>query len=82
MYAALLEQPKLGRSQDELSPEELPLYQHFSSKEYIDKLVAFLTLEDQKGKDRFNSRNFTLFKVGKSILCFAELPLNPLAAGG
>ncbi|XP_078000645.1 proteasome activator complex subunit 4-like [Glandiceps talaboti] len=62
MYAALSEQPKLGRSREELSEVERVVYDYFSSQDFVDKLIGFLSLEERKGKDKFNSKRFVLFK--------------------
>uniref|UniRef100_A0A7N6FAQ8 Proteasome activator Blm10 mid region domain-containing protein n=1 Tax=Anabas testudineus TaxID=64144 RepID=A0A7N6FAQ8_ANATE len=38
------------------------IFEYFSDPEFIDQLVAFLSLEDRKGKDSFNPQHFCLFK--------------------
>lgn len=63
VYAPEHEQPVLGRSLMELTEEEQPIYQHFRDKKFVDKLLSFLSLEENKGKDKFHPRHFTLFKV-------------------
>ena len=62
-YSPLEEQPKLGRTLDELKEEEKPIYEKFVNNEFIEKFISYLVLEEHKGKDKFNSRHFTLFKV-------------------
>ncbi|XP_015766712.1 PREDICTED: proteasome activator complex subunit 4-like [Acropora digitifera] len=62
-YAPVDQQPPLGRSRDELSEEEKPIYEAFSQEEFMSKFISFLSLEDRKGKDKFNVHRFVLFKV-------------------
>ena len=62
-YAPVNEQPKLGRLPEEMSPEERAIYDYFSNSDFIEKLFKFMSLEGQKGKDKFHSKYFTLFKV-------------------
>ncbi|XP_044171551.1 proteasome activator complex subunit 4-like [Acropora millepora] len=61
-YAPVDQQPPLGRSRDELSEEEKPIYEAFSQEEFMSKFISFLSLEDRKGKDKFNVHRFVLFK--------------------
>lgn len=68
VYAASSEQPPLGRSFEELLDDERPIYEAFTSKEFVDQLIKFLSLEENKGKDHFHEKNFVLFKV-----CFMEM---------
>lgn len=39
------------------------IYDHFSDSKFVEQLIKFLSLEDRKGKDKFNPRRFCLFKV-------------------
>ena len=43
--------------------EEQPIYDAFSQEEFMSKFIAFLSLEDRKGRDKFNVHRFVLFKV-------------------
>lgn len=43
------------------------IYDHFSNSIFINQLIEFLSLEDRKGKDKFNPRRFCLFKVQAQI---------------
>ncbi len=43
--------------------EEKPIYEAFSQEEFMSKFISFLSLEDRKGKDKFNVHRFVLFKV-------------------
>uniref|UniRef100_A0A8D2NT94 Proteasome activator subunit 4 n=1 Tax=Zosterops lateralis melanops TaxID=1220523 RepID=A0A8D2NT94_ZOSLA len=38
------------------------IYDHFSDPKFVEQLIKFLSLEDRKGKDKFNPRRFCLFK--------------------
>lgn len=61
VYAPSAEQPLLNRKPDELSPAELIIYDFFSNRAHIDTLIAFWSLEEKKGKEKFNrSRSFLL----------------------
>lgn len=46
----------------QLQSEQI-IYEHFSNPVFISQLIEFLSLEDRKGKDKFNPRRFCLFKV-------------------
>ncbi|PKU42955.1 proteasome activator complex subunit 4 [Limosa lapponica baueri] len=62
VYAPVENQPKLGRRRDELTEAEQIIYDHFSDPKFVEQLIKFLSLEDRKGKDKFNPRRFCLFK--------------------
>ncbi|CAB3245980.1 unnamed protein product [Arctia plantaginis] len=52
----------------DLRPEDMEegerfLYEFFSNDENVDKLVGFLTVEEKKGRDKFNGIRFSLFKI-------------------
>ncbi|CAG0897570.1 unnamed protein product, partial [Darwinula stevensoni] len=61
-YAPILEQPKVDRTLEELPEEEKVIRDFFTSKECIEKLVKFLTLEERKDQDKFDSRRYAMFK--------------------
>ena len=63
VYAPESEQPVLGRSLMELTDEEQPIYEYFCQRKFVDKLMSFLSLEENKGKDKFHPRHFALWKV-------------------
>ena len=65
-YAPTSEQPPLDRALDDLPDYEAALMRSFSDASFVDKLMGFLTLEENKGKDKFHSKYFALFKVGHS----------------
>jgi len=48
------------------------IYDHFSDPKFVEQLIKFLSLEDRKGKDKFNPRRFCLFKVTRvqELNCF------------
>ena len=62
-YAAVEDQPVQGRTRDQLSDDERPIFDKFTDAQFIETLVKLLTLEENKGKDRFHAKHFTLFKV-------------------
>lgn len=47
------------------------IFDHFSDPKFVQQLITFLSLEDRKGKDKFNPRRFCLFKV---TLLFIYIP--------
>lgn len=57
------DQPPLDRTRDQLSPSEREVDNFFSDPAKIDKLISYLSLEDKKGKDKFDAMRFYLFKV-------------------
>ncbi|XP_042231597.1 proteasome activator complex subunit 4-like isoform X2 [Homarus americanus] len=62
VYAAPSQQPPLDRKREELSDEELQIYDFFMHQDNVDKLVSFLSLEENKERDSFNTRRFWMFK--------------------
>lgn len=76
VYAPSSQQPKLNRTRDELSSSERIIYDFFANKSNIAKLVEFWSLEEKKGKEKFNrSRSFLL-----KGLCdmFGDVLLEPI----
>uniref|UniRef100_A0A8B9HIU6 Proteasome activator subunit 4b n=1 Tax=Astyanax mexicanus TaxID=7994 RepID=A0A8B9HIU6_ASTMX len=61
LYAPLEEQPK-DLTPEEMNESEKIIYEQFSNPTFISQLIEFLSLEDRKGKDKFNPRRFCLFK--------------------
>ncbi|XP_065838430.1 proteasome activator complex subunit 4-like [Oscarella lobularis] len=45
-----------------LEPGERVIYDAFTSQEFVDKLVEFFSLEDRKGRDKFDEKRFRMFK--------------------
>ncbi|ELW47867.1 Proteasome activator complex subunit 4 [Tupaia chinensis] len=62
VYAGVEEQPKLGRSREDMTEAEQIIFDHFSDPKFVEQLITFLSLEDRKGKDKFNPLRFCLFK--------------------
>uniref|UniRef100_A0A672JUD6 Proteasome activator complex subunit 4B-like n=1 Tax=Sinocyclocheilus grahami TaxID=75366 RepID=A0A672JUD6_SINGR len=65
VYAPAAEQPK-DLSAENMNEREHVIYDHFTEPMFIKQLIEFLSLEDRKGKDKFNPRRFCLFKVPTS----------------
>ncbi|KTG47925.1 hypothetical protein cypCar_00026947 [Cyprinus carpio] len=61
VYAPAAEQPK-DLSTENMNERERVIYDHFTEPMFIKQLIEFLSLEDRKGKDKFNPRRFCLFK--------------------
>lgn len=63
IYAPTDEQPNIDRSFDELTTQEKEIDVFFSNQTNVDSIVRFLSLEEKKGKDKFNGYRFIMFKV-------------------
>ncbi|XP_055031264.2 proteasome activator complex subunit 4B isoform X1 [Misgurnus anguillicaudatus] len=61
VYAPPDEQPQ-HLCPDNMSERERIIYDKFTEPTFIKQLIEFLSLEDRKGKDKFNPRRFCLFK--------------------
>ncbi|XP_075223188.1 proteasome activator complex subunit 4A-like isoform X2 [Lycorma delicatula] len=61
-YAASSEQPPLDRRRIELTDEEKQVYDFFVQHSNVEKFIKFLSLEEKKGRDKFNGFRFILFK--------------------
>lgn len=74
MYAPSTEQPKLDRTREELNDVEKEIHDFFSNQQNVDKLIEYLSLEEKKGKDRFNVYRFIMFKVSwRSTMILPEI---------
>lgn len=62
VYAPPSQQPLLDRKREELTSEECVVYDFFMSQDNVDRLVSFLSLEENKDRDGFNTRRFWMFK--------------------
>lgn len=62
LYAPSDEQPPLDRNESELKPEEKEVYNFFINPENVAKLIKYFSLEEKKGKDKFNGFKFLMFK--------------------
>ena len=72
LYAPHAEQPKVKREKTELNEGEQVVYSTYTNPEYIEKLVSFLSLEENKGKDKYSSKRMTLFKVRINFSFFPQ----------
>jgi proteasome activator subunit 4 len=62
VYAPEWDQPALDRQPEEMSAEERCFVQFFADPQRVDRLIALLSLEEHKGKDKFDPRKFILWK--------------------
>ena len=62
VYAPEWEQPALDRQPKDMEPEERCFLQFFSEPERVARLIELLSLEEHKGKDKFDPRKFVLWK--------------------
>jgi proteasome activator subunit 4 len=63
VYAASSQQPPIDRKPEELGETEAEVHAFFSNPANVDKLISFLSLEEKKGRDKFNGKRYILFKV-------------------
>ncbi|CAH0386282.1 unnamed protein product [Bemisia tabaci] len=56
------DQPPLDRKPEDLNPCERKIFEFFNDPNFVAKLVEFLSLEERKGKDKFDALKFSLFK--------------------
>ncbi|XP_029642324.1 proteasome activator complex subunit 4 [Octopus sinensis] len=61
-YAPYKEQPNVERVREELDETEKCIYDFWMSKDYIQKFIGFLALEEQKGKDKFKQKHVAFIK--------------------
>ena len=61
-YAAIEKQPVLNRARADLSPGEVPIYDRFTDKTFVEQLVTYLCLENEKGKDKFDDKRVDMFR--------------------
>lgn len=47
---------------DDYSQSELTVYEKFSNKEFLNQFLTYLSLEENKGKDKFSAKRFQLWK--------------------
>merc|ERR1719273_635584 len=62
IYAPHNKQPKLDRDESEMNEVEREIYQFFDEQTNVDKLIEFLSLEENKGRDKFSASRFNMFK--------------------
>ncbi|XP_062510278.1 proteasome activator complex subunit 4-like [Corticium candelabrum] len=84
-YAPYNQQPPVDRTRDKLSEGEAAVWNAFNSKEFVDKLVAFLSLEERKGRDKYDRIRTVMFKglfrnFGDSFLHLFKPHLQKLCA--
>ena len=62
VYAPDDQQPKLDRSLEEMTEPEQEIFKFLSDEKNLQKLISFLSLEENKGRDKFDSRRFLMWK--------------------
>eukprot|EP00092_Neocalanus_flemingeri_P031411 GFUD01034116.1.p1 GENE.GFUD01034116.1~~GFUD01034116.1.p1 ORF type:complete len:1998 (+),score=527.07 GFUD01034116.1:71-6064(+) len=83
VYAAEDKQPNLDRSLQEMTDQELEIFQFLQDETNLQKLIEFLSLEENKGRDKFDSRKFLMWKgifrnFGLKVLEKLKEPLEKL----
>lgn len=56
---------------------ERHVHEFFHDDTNVERLVAFLTVEEKKGKDKFNGVRFSLFRVSVTKTWSASSPSSP-----
>lgn len=71
VYAPEEQQPPLPDKSnlDLLSQGEKEIVVFFEVESNIEKLIHFLSLEERKGKDKFDATRFSLYK-GSAVFCY------------
>jgi len=77
-YAAVEDQPVQGRTRNQLMDDERPIFDKFTDCQFVETLIKLLSLEENKGKDRFHAKHFTLFKVHFRLICLFSRPSDNL----
>ncbi|XP_077299850.1 proteasome activator complex subunit 4-like isoform X2 [Arctopsyche grandis] len=62
MYAPPAEQPEYNLLPQDLDDSEKEIYDFFTDKSNVDKLINYLSMEEKKGKDKFSTFKFLMFK--------------------
>lgn len=62
VYAPSNEQPSVDRDFKELTSAEKEIDLFFSEANHVDNIVKFFTMEEKKGRDKFNGYRFIMFK--------------------
>ncbi|XP_055545788.1 proteasome activator complex subunit 4A-like isoform X2 [Wyeomyia smithii] len=62
VYAPSHDQPKLDRTPEEMNESECIVFRFFEQQENVDKFIKFWSLEEKKGRDKFNRNRFCLIK--------------------
>jgi len=65
VYAPFNQQPTLDTPVDQMEETEADVFNFFNTDSNIDKLIEYLSLEEKKGRDKFNSKRYILFKANQ-----------------
>ncbi|XP_050354061.1 proteasome activator complex subunit 4-like isoform X2 [Nymphalis io] len=68
----------IDKAPEDMEEGERYLYEFFSDEANIERLVAFLTVEEKKGKDKFNGIRYAMFRM--VFAQFGERVSGPLLA--
>lgn len=63
IYAPSSQQPPLDTPSAKMDETQADVFNFFNDPANIEKLITFLSLEEKKGRDKFNSKRYILFKV-------------------
>ena len=63
IYAPSSQQPPLDTPLAQMDETQADVFNFFNNPANIDKLITYLSLEEKKGRDKFNSKRYILFKV-------------------
>lgn len=68
VYAVVTDQPCLEKRSSDLSDQEKEIFAFFGNSKNVEEFIKYLSLEEKKGKDKFNHYRFMLFKVSMQHL--------------
>lgn len=63
VYASSGQQPPIDRKLEDMSSQEQEVETFFCDASNIDRLIKYLSMEEKKGRDKFNVYRFIMFKV-------------------
>jgi proteasome activator subunit 4 len=63
IYASSSQQPPLDTPLAQMDETRADVFNFFNNPANIEKLITYLSLEEKKGRDKFNSKRYILFKV-------------------
>lgn len=76
VYAPNAQQPKIDRAYDELNNHEKAFFDFFTDSKNVDKLIEYWSLEEKKGKEKFQRSRFWFLK--QMFDFFGDAFLDPL----
>jgi hypothetical protein len=73
IYAPSSQQPPLDTPLAQMDETQADVFNFFNNPANVDKLISYLSLEEKKGRDKFNSKRYILFKVLLELYNFVHI---------